>query len=183
MRWLDSITDSMDMNLGEFQEMVRNREAWLQSMGLQRCGHHFATEQQDCRGVVCVLSPPSSLYQSPWEGLHGRVHQRLLNESEMQFLNIYFYFLYYLFGCAQSQLHHTESFSCSVWDLVPQPGLKSSPLELGTWSLSHQDHQGSPKKCIFISCMPNMFGYSLQPLRLLFSSVQLLSCVRLFATP
>ena len=28
-----------------------------------------------------------------------------------------------------------------------------------------------------------MFGYSLQPLRLLFSSVQLLSCVRLFATP
>ena len=27
MRWLDSITDSMDMNLGKFQEMVRDREA------------------------------------------------------------------------------------------------------------------------------------------------------------
>jgi len=27
MRWLDSITDSMDMNLGTFQEMVKDREA------------------------------------------------------------------------------------------------------------------------------------------------------------
>ena len=28
MRWLDSITDAMNLNLGKLQKMVRDREAW-----------------------------------------------------------------------------------------------------------------------------------------------------------
>ena len=40
IRWLDGITDSMGMSLSEFQELVRDREAWYTAvMGLQRVGH------------------------------------------------------------------------------------------------------------------------------------------------
>ena len=45
MRWLGSITDSLDMNLSKLQEIVKDRRAWLlQSMGSQRARHDLATE-------------------------------------------------------------------------------------------------------------------------------------------
>ena len=47
MRWLGSITDSLDMNLSKLREIVKDRRAWLlQSMGLQRVEHDLVTEQQ-----------------------------------------------------------------------------------------------------------------------------------------
>jgi len=46
MRWLNSITDSMYVNLGKFREIVRDREAWHAAVpGVAKSQTDLATKQ------------------------------------------------------------------------------------------------------------------------------------------
>ena len=47
IRWLDNITNSVDMNLSKFEEIVKDRGAWCAAVhGSQRVRHDLLNEQE-----------------------------------------------------------------------------------------------------------------------------------------
>ena len=70
MRWLDGITDSIDMSLSKLREIVKDRKTWHAAIHeVTRVGHDLATEQQQQLILSGTAGPPQPDVLVPWASL------------------------------------------------------------------------------------------------------------------